>query len=172
MFAELGEFFPVLNNTPQRQREIEIETSNFFNELFQNHIELDEFKAQMTRFRTSGSKRENEIYACLIYHLIDEFNFFEDYPEPFLITMSKLYGYIIKENLTDGKSLEIAKSVIIICLKNRSQKIFQFAISAMEIFEEEIHKFSEQFKEIFTIPRMYHQQYAILQRIYQVISPN
>jgi len=78
----------------------------------------------MTRFRTSGSKRENEIYACLIYHLIDEFNFFEDYPEPFLITMSKLYGYIIKENLTDGKSLEIAKSVIIICLKNRSQKIF------------------------------------------------
>jgi hypothetical protein len=41
----------------------------------------------------------------MIYHLIDEYNYFSDYPEQILQITGRLYGHLINEALIDGKSL-------------------------------------------------------------------
>jgi hypothetical protein len=38
----------------------------------------------LRKLRNSSRKRENEVFACMIYHLIDEYNYFVDYPDEIL----------------------------------------------------------------------------------------
>ena len=45
------------------------------------------------------------MFACMIYHLIDEYNYFIDYPEQVLNLTGLVYGKIINQDLLDGKSL-------------------------------------------------------------------
>eukprot|EP00957_Ditylum_brightwellii_P009568 721466-Ditylum_brightwellii.AAC.1 len=35
----------------------------------------------LKRFKISGNARENDIFACMIHNLFDEYRFFSKYPE-------------------------------------------------------------------------------------------
>ena len=35
----------------------------------------------LKKFKASGSQRENDIFACMITNLFDEYRFFSKYPE-------------------------------------------------------------------------------------------
>jgi CCR4-NOT transcription complex subunit 1 len=45
----------------------------------------------------SADQREQEISACMLHNLFDEYRFFHKYPEKELRTTSILFGQIIKQ---------------------------------------------------------------------------
>lgn len=53
-------------------------------------------------------KKEQEIYACMLHSLFDEYRFLHRYPSPYLEKIAKLFGAIIKHKLIDGTLQEIA----------------------------------------------------------------
>jgi len=62
----------------------------------------------MKRFKESEVKKEQEIYACMLHSLFDEYRFLHKYPVQYLEKIAKLFGQIIKNKIIDGQLLEIA----------------------------------------------------------------
>ncbi len=62
----------------------------------------------MQKFKNSDVKREQEIYACMLHSLFDEYRFFHKYPNKYLEIIAKLFGAIIKNRLIDGMLQDIA----------------------------------------------------------------
>ena len=56
----------------------------------------------MQKFRTSDNKKDQEIYACMLHSLFDEYRFLHKYPNLYLEKIAKLYGAIIKNRIIDG----------------------------------------------------------------------
>lgn len=56
----------------------------------------------MKRFRNSEVKKEQEIYACMLHSLFDEYRFLHKYPNPYLEKIAKLFGAVIKNRIMDG----------------------------------------------------------------------
>jgi len=63
---------------------------------------IAELIVTMKQFKQSEVKREQEIYACMLHSLFDEYRFFHKYPNKYLDMISKLFGAIIKHRLIDG----------------------------------------------------------------------
>jgi CCR4-NOT transcription complex subunit 1 len=62
----------------------------------------------MKKFKESEVKRDQELYACMLHSMFDEYRFFHKYPHKYLEMISKLFGAIIKNRLIDSVLLEIA----------------------------------------------------------------
>jgi CCR4-NOT transcription complex subunit 1 len=56
----------------------------------------------MQKFKESDVKKEQEIYACMLHSLFDEYRFLHRYPLPYLEKIAKLFGAIIKNRIIDG----------------------------------------------------------------------
>ncbi len=46
----------------------------------------------MQRFKESEVKKEQEIYACMLHSLFDEYRFLHKYPGQYLEKIAKLFG--------------------------------------------------------------------------------
>jgi len=62
----------------------------------------------MQKFKESDVKKEQEIYACMLHSLFDEYRFLHRYPQQYLEKIAKLYGAIIKNKIIDGTLQDIA----------------------------------------------------------------
>jgi len=56
----------------------------------------------MRKFKESDVKREQEIYACMLHSLFDEYRFLHRYPQQFLEKIAKLFGAIVRHRIIDG----------------------------------------------------------------------
>jgi CCR4-NOT transcription complex subunit 1 len=56
----------------------------------------------MKRFRNSEVKKDQEIYACMLHSLFDEYRFLHKYPNPYLEKIAKLFGAVIKNRIMDN----------------------------------------------------------------------
>ena len=55
----------------------------------------------MKAFKESPDVQEQEIYACMLHGLFDEYRFLHRYPPQYLTKIAKLFGAIIKNKLLD-----------------------------------------------------------------------
>ena len=55
----------------------------------------------MKRFKKSNIVKEQEIYACMLHGLFDEYRFLHKYPPQYLEKIAKLFGAVIKNKLLD-----------------------------------------------------------------------
>jgi len=58
----------------------------------------------LKRFKSSPNQREQEIFACMIHNLFDEYRFFHKYPEKELRITGILFGTLIQHQLVSFTS--------------------------------------------------------------------
>jgi hypothetical protein len=70
----------------------------------------------MKVFKKSSIVKEQEIYACMLHGLFDEYRFLHKYPPQFLEKIAKLFGAVIKNKFltsfcrTSRSSLSVTPS--------------------------------------------------------------
>ncbi len=77
----------------------------------------------MQRFRVSELKKEQEIYACMLHSLFDEYRFLHKYPNLYLEKIAKLFGAIIKNRIMDGTLQEIALKFVIEAFRREGKRM-------------------------------------------------
>ncbi len=107
--------------------------------MFKDEIKIPEMIELMMKYKNSSSKNENEIFACMIYNLFEEYRYLQQYPRKELLLTSQLYGAIINSRLVDGGSLEVAQTCVLTALKKQGA-MFEFGIKAVESFRSRIHE--------------------------------
>lgn len=129
--------------------EIEEAANAYFQKIYASEESAREVVDMLKRFKTSGSSRENDIFACMIHNLFDEYRFFSKYPEKELRITGILFGLLIKEQLVSSITLGIALRYVLEALRKppnqspQSGKMFRFGMFALEQFKERLHEWPQ-----------------------------
>lgn len=69
---------------PQGQQfasDVEEEANSYFQKIYSEAKPIEEVVAMLQRFKSSSAQRDQEVFACMIHNLFDEYRFFPRYPE-------------------------------------------------------------------------------------------
>ena len=137
--------------------EIEDQANAYFQKIYQSDESTFEVVDMMKKWKASGTSRENDIYACIIHNLLDEYRFFSKYPEKELRITGILYGLLIKEELISSITLGTALRYILEALRKhphqtvQSGKMFRFGLCALERFKERLPEWPQYRSKILEI---------------------
>jgi hypothetical protein len=137
--------------------EIEEQANSYFQKIYQSEESAREVVDMMKEWKASGNSRENDIYACIIHNLLDEYRFFSKYPEKELRITGILYGLLIKEELVSSITLGTALRYILEALRKhpnqsvQSGKMFRFGMFALEHFKERLPEWPQYCSQILEI---------------------
>ena len=155
-------------NTPTQggaSDDIEEMANSYFQKIYTSEQSIDEVVDMLKRFKTSGTQRENDIFACMIHNLFDEYRFFSKYPEKELRITGILFGKLIQHQLVSSITLGIALRYVLEALRkppsgpvtattSNSGKMFRFGMFALEQFKERLHEWPQYCSHIVQIPHL------------------
>lgn len=145
---------------PGSQDDIEECANQYFQQIYASEESARKVVDMLKSFKASGNARENDIFACMIHNLFDEYRFFSKYPEKELRITGILFGLLIKEQLVSSITLGIALRYVLEALRKdpaqspQSGKMFRFGMFALEQFKERLHEWPQYCSHIVQIPHL------------------
>lgn len=144
--------------------EIEEMANSYFQKIYTSEQSIGEVVEMLKRFKASSDSRENDIFACMIHNLFDEYRFFSKYPEKELRITGILFGTLIREQLVSSITLGIALRYVLEALRkpptppgsstSSSGKMFRFGMFALEQFKGRLHEWPQYCSHIVQIPHL------------------
>ena len=142
------------------QDEIEECANQYFQQIYASEDSARKVVEMLKSFKASRNSRENDIFACMIHNLFDEYRFFSKYPEKELRITGILFGLLIKEQLVSSITLGIALRYVLEALRKppaqspQSGKMFRFGMFALEQFKERLHEWPQYCSHIVQISHL------------------
>ncbi|EFC48539.1 CCR4-Not complex component [Naegleria gruberi] len=127
----------------QLSPEVEQKTNQFFLSMFRAEITVEAGIEKLKDLKLSKSKADQEMFACVIHNLFDEYRFFNLYPDDVLGVMAKLYGYIIQHNIIVAKTLKYGLICVLTALSSTEVKMFQFGLIALSLFKTRVSEWPQ-----------------------------
>ena len=151
---------------PQPQtasEDVEEMATAYFQKIYTSETSIGEGVEMLKRFKNSGNAKENDIFACMVHNLFDEYRFFSRYPEKELRITAILFGALIQEQLVNSITLGIALRYVLEALRkppsppgstSSSGKMFKFGMFALEQFKGRLHEWPQYCSHIVQIPHL------------------
>lgn len=144
--------------------DIEEMANSYFQKIYTSEQSIGEVVEMLKRFKSSSDSRENDIFACMIHNLFDEYRFFSKYPEKELRITGILFGTLIQQQLVSSITLGIALRYVLEALRkppapagsttHSSGKMFRFGMFALEQFKGRLHEWPQYCSHIVQIPHL------------------
>ncbi|KAL3683907.1 hypothetical protein R1sor_001929 [Riccia sorocarpa] len=135
--------------------DIEEEANSYFQKIYVGQLTIEDVVSMLERFSESRVQREQEIFACMIQSLFDEYRFFPRYPERELRITAVLFGSLIKHQLVSSLTLGIALRCVLDALrKPLDSKMFSFGLTALEQFTDRLVEWPQYCNHILQISHM------------------
>jgi CCR4-NOT transcription complex subunit 1 len=137
--------------------DIEEEADTYFQRIY-NHqqtgsLSIDEVLDMLRRFQDSQSKREREVFTCMIRNLFKEYGFFPQYPDRELLITAQLFGGIIQMGLVKYMALVVALRYVLEALrKPLGSKMYYFGIAALDRFKPKLKDYPLYCQHLAQIP--------------------
>lgn len=151
------------SSSPGASDDVEEMATAYFQKIYTSEQSIGEVVEMLKRFKMSGNSKENEIFACMVHNLFDEYRFFSKYPEKELRITGILFGTLIQEQLVSSITLGIALRYVLEALRklpssagtsSSSGKMFQFGMFALEQFKGRLHEWPQYCSHIVQIPHL------------------
>ena len=149
--------------SPGASDDVEERATAYFQKIYTSEQSIGEVVEMLKRFKTSGNTKENEIFACMVHNLFDEYRFFSKYPEKELRITGILFGTLIQEQLVSSITLGIALRYVLEALRKppsppgqnpSAGKMFKFGMFALEQFKGRLHEWPQYCSHIVQIPHL------------------
>lgn len=129
----------------------------------------------LERFKTSSDTREQEIFACMVHNLFDEYRFFQNYPEKELRITGILFGSLIQHQLVSSITLGIALRYVLEALRrppgpDNAGKMFRFGMFALEQFKGRLGEWPQYCSHIVQIPHLVGNHPSLVEEIERSIQ--
>ncbi|CAG0883626.1 unnamed protein product [Darwinula stevensoni] len=137
-------------------KDIEDEANSYFQRIYhhpQPQMSVDEVLQMLKRFLDSNSKREKDVFNCMVKNLFEEYRFFPQYPEKELFTTAQLFGGIIEYGLVTYMLLGIALRYVLDALKKSfGSKMYHFGVTALDRFKTRLKEYPQYCQHLAAIP--------------------
>jgi CCR4-NOT transcription complex subunit 1 len=117
------------------------------------------------------SQREQEVFACMIHNLFDEYRFFPRYPERELLITGRLFGSLIQHHLVSSITLGIALRYVLEALrKPLRSNMFKFGMCALEQFKQRLVEWPQYCHHILQITHVRQAHEELINYIQEALS--
>jgi len=136
MSPELNEEFKHLRVGMQFKPDIEDEATKAFQQIYTQVVSIEEAIEMLKRLKSSKNPREQQIFACMLRNLFDEYRFFPKYPDKELRITGILFGSLIQHQLVSFQMLGMTLRYVLEALrKPANTKMFKFGLYALQQFK-------------------------------------
>eukprot|EP00959_Pyramimonas_sp_CCMP1952_P270600 5656943-Pyramimonas_sp.AAC.1 len=153
--------------------DIEEEANSYFQKIYTSQQSIEDVVQMLKAFKSSAKQREQEIFACMIHNLFDEYRFFPKYPDKELCITAILFGSLIQYQLVVSLTLGIALRYVLDALrKPLGSKMFTFGLEALNQFKTRLPEWPQYCSYILQIPHMRQAQPELVEQLERVVSPS
>lgn len=122
--------------------QVEQEMKAYYSKMYNKEMEIKEIVDMLTRMKTSDVPHDQDVFACMIHSLIDEYRFFSEYPLTALASTSLLFGALLQRDLIQGTTLTVALNFIWeSCNQPQDSHLFKFAVQSLYNFKSRLHEY-------------------------------
>lgn len=93
--------------------QIDRQMSDLFGKMYREEISIKQVLESMQRFKTSRDPQEQDLFACIIHGLFDEYHCFHEYPLDALRKTAVMFGGIINFRLIDNIPQEVGLDLLL-----------------------------------------------------------
>lgn len=121
---------------------IEDEANGLCERLYKGEITVQGLIDILKTLNASEDSRERSVYLCVISSLIDEYQFFSNYPEKELSLTANLFGSIIQHRLMPPSMLLVALKLVLqsLMLYEAGHKMSNFGLQALKQFASSLRE--------------------------------
>lgn len=108
-----------------------------FKTMYSGDIQVKDIVDTLLRYKHSRDPLDQDVFACMIHGLFDEYSHFPDYPLEALATTAVLFGGIISRKLISELPLKIGLGMILEAVRDHSpdESMYKFGLQAlMQLF--------------------------------------
>lgn len=104
-----------------------------FKTMYSSDIQVKDIVDTLLRYKHSRDPLDQDVFACMIHGLFDEYSHFPDYPLEALATTAVLFGGIISRKLISELPLKIGLGMILEAVKEnaRADSMYKFGLQAL-----------------------------------------
>ncbi|KAI9026639.1 CCR4-Not complex component, Not1-domain-containing protein [Phycomyces nitens] len=135
--------------------EVEKESNSNYERIYSGELSLEDFIERLKSYSTSKDPREQDLYACMIHNLFDEYSFFPKYPDKELAITSVLFGSLIQHHLILYPPLGSALRCVLDSLRKPfGSKMFNFGLQALTQFQSRLPEWPKYCAYLLQIPQL------------------
>jgi len=128
------------------------ETANaYFQQIYTSQLSIDDAVVLLSRCKNSSNTREQDVFACMIHNLFDEYRFFHKYPDKELEITGILFGSLIQHQLVSMFALAMALKYVLEALRTPNTKMFRFGYLALQQFKGRLKEWVQYSSQILQI---------------------
>lgn len=130
---EKSSFFP---------SEVELEMKSYYSKMYNKEVEIKDIVDMLVKMKVSDDPHQQDVFACMIHSLLDEYKFFSEYPLSALASTSLLFGALLEKDLIQGTTLTVALNFIWeSCNQPQDSHLFKFAVQSLYNFKSRLHEY-------------------------------
>ncbi len=116
------------------------EMQDLYKQMYNDHMDFREVIKILQGCKTSQDPAKQDLFACMIHGLFDEFVCFSEYPDGPLRTTARLFGGIIRCGLLSGLALRVALGMVLEAIRNypSDASMYKFGAEALSVFQDRL----------------------------------
>ncbi|RDW86405.1 CCR4-NOT core subunit CDC39 [Aspergillus mulundensis] len=105
-----------------------------FGKMYHEELSLREILELMRQYKSSHDPAEQDLFACMVHGLIDEYHCYHEYPLEALTKTAVMFGGIINFRLVDGITLKVGLGMILEAVREHDihDPMYKFGVEAIE----------------------------------------
>lgn len=156
--------------SPGFPRDVDEEMQANYKRLYSQDVDIRGVVEYLKTLKVSDDPRDQDLFACMVHGLFDEYQCFPDYPLPALATTAVLFGSLVTFGLVEGIPLRVALSMVLEAVATHSpdSPMFKFGLQAMLNFTTRLHEWKKFCAQLVNVTAL--QGTEIYQTALQVIN--
>jgi CCR4-NOT transcription complex subunit 1 len=134
-------------------QDVEEEANFFYEKIYSSQLSVESVIDMLIKYKVSTVPREQQVYACMLQSLFDEYQFFHRYPDKELAITSSLFGKVIQEDvIATNAALGTALRYVLEALRSpKDNKLFQFGLQALLQFKDRVKEWPHYCNHLYQI---------------------
>lgn len=128
--------------SPAFPPDVEQEMKAYYSKMYNKEVAIKDIVDMLLDMKSSDDPHKQDVFACMIHSLLDEYRFFAEYPLSALASTSLLFGALLERDLIHGTTLTVALNFIWeSCNQPHDSHMFKFAVQSLYNFKSRLHEY-------------------------------
>lgn len=131
-----------------------VKMEEHYKRMYGDEIQVRNVVEVLERYKHSRDPLDQDVFACMIHGLFDEYNHYVDYPLEALATTAVLFGGIISHKLISDLPLQIGLGMILEAVRDHSpdESMYKFGLQALMQLFSRLREWPGFCKQLLQIP--------------------
>jgi CCR4-NOT transcription complex subunit 1 len=134
--------------------EADTKMQEHFKNMYSGESDVRDIINVLKQYKDSEDPAEQDLFACMIHGLFDEYNCFGEYPLEALATTAVLFGGIINFNLLSRIALQVGLAMVLEAVQEfrPEDSMYKFGLQALLHFSSRLPEWPNYCDQLLTVP--------------------